>query len=116
MVPLKAWRSTGLEGGHAGSSYGSTWNVLVTGAAGFIGFHVAGALASAMHNVVGVDNFNHYYDVRLKYVSKPSFTSACTLIFGVRHSDVLEVGTKIEMHNDGLLGEGETERFYQNYR
>jgi len=43
--------------------------VLVTGAAGFIGYHVSAALASSLHNVVGVDNFNDYYDVRLKYVS-----------------------------------------------
>jgi len=35
-----------------------------------------------------------------------------TLIFGIRHSDVLEVGTDIEMHNKSLLGEGKIERFY----
>ena len=57
--------ATGL-GRHAGSS--RSWNVLVTGAAGFIGFHVAATLAAARHNVVGVDNFNDYYDVRLKHV------------------------------------------------
>jgi len=33
--------------------------------------------------------------------------SSCTLIFVVRHSDLLEVGTKIEIHNNGLLSEGE---------
>jgi UDP-glucuronate 4-epimerase len=40
--------------------------VLVTGAAGFIGFHVAAALLRAGETVVGVDNLNDYYDVRLK--------------------------------------------------
>jgi UDP-glucuronate 4-epimerase len=40
--------------------------VLVTGAAGFIGFHVAGALLDEGHRVVGLDNFNDYYAVRLK--------------------------------------------------
>jgi UDP-glucuronate 4-epimerase len=39
---------------------------LVTGAAGFIGMHVAARLLQAGHNVTGVDNLNHYYDVRLK--------------------------------------------------
>src|SRR6516164_6769699 len=40
--------------------------VLVTGAAGFIGFHVAERLLSIGRNVVGVDNVNSYYDPRLK--------------------------------------------------
>ncbi|HWP26698.1 MAG TPA: NAD-dependent epimerase [Xanthobacteraceae bacterium] len=41
-------------------------SVLVTGAAGFIGFHVARRLAAAGRNVVGVDNLNPYYDPALK--------------------------------------------------
>lgn len=40
--------------------------ILVTGAAGFIGFHVAHALLQAGHKVVGLDNFNDYYSVQLK--------------------------------------------------
>jgi len=40
--------------------------VLVTGAAGFIGFHVARYLLERGDTVVGVDNINPYYDVRLK--------------------------------------------------
>jgi UDP-glucuronate 4-epimerase len=40
--------------------------VLVTGCAGFIGYHVAQALLARGDTVVGVDNLNHYYDVRLK--------------------------------------------------
>jgi len=40
--------------------------ILVTGAAGFIGFHVASALQKRGDFVVGVDNFNAYYDVQLK--------------------------------------------------
>jgi UDP-glucuronate 4-epimerase len=41
-------------------------SVLVTGAAGFIGYHVAEALLARGERVVGVDNLNGYYDVRLK--------------------------------------------------
>lgn len=40
--------------------------VLVSGAAGFIGYHVVMALLSRGDEVVGVDNLNDYYDVRLK--------------------------------------------------
>jgi UDP-glucuronate 4-epimerase len=40
--------------------------VLVTGVAGFIGFHVARALLDGGERVVGVDDLNSYYDVRLK--------------------------------------------------
>jgi UDP-glucuronate 4-epimerase len=39
---------------------------MVTGVAGFIGFHVARALLDAGRGVVGVDNMNAYYDPRLK--------------------------------------------------
>ncbi|MGR7194921.1 NAD-dependent epimerase [Klebsiella aerogenes] len=39
---------------------------LVTGAAGFIGFHVSQHLLAAGHTVVGIDNMNDYYDVNLK--------------------------------------------------
>ena len=40
--------------------------ILVTGAAGFIGFHYVQALCAAGHEVLGVDNLNDYYDVELK--------------------------------------------------
>jgi UDP-glucuronate 4-epimerase len=40
--------------------------IVVTGAAGFIGYHVAEALLARGDVVVGLDNLNSYYDVRLK--------------------------------------------------
>ena len=40
--------------------------VLVTGAAGFIGFHVVQKMLETEHSVVGIDNLNPYYDVSLK--------------------------------------------------
>ena len=40
--------------------------ILVTGTAGFIGYHVAEALLARGERVIGVDNLNDYYDVTLK--------------------------------------------------
>jgi UDP-glucuronate 4-epimerase len=42
-------------------------NILVTGTAGFIGFHLTKTLLLRGHKVVGLDNLNSYYDVQLKY-------------------------------------------------
>ena len=42
-------------------------SILVTGAAGFIGFHYSKRLLDAGYRVVGLDNLNPYYDVRLKH-------------------------------------------------
>ena len=41
--------------------------ILVTGTAGFIGFHLANNLLSLGHQVIGLDSINDYYDVNVKY-------------------------------------------------
>jgi len=41
--------------------------ILVTGAAGFIGFHLSRRLLARGDEVIGLDNLNDYYDVRLKH-------------------------------------------------
>ena len=40
--------------------------VLVTGSAGFIGFHLTRALLELSYHVTGIDNLNDYYDPQLK--------------------------------------------------
>ena len=49
---------------------------LVTGAAGFIGFHVSQRLLAAGHQVVGIDNLNDYYDISLKQARLDQLSSA----------------------------------------
>ena len=40
--------------------------ILVTGCAGFIGFHVCKKLLNSDLKIVGIDNINDYYDINLK--------------------------------------------------
>ena len=45
---------------------GKNQTIMVTGSAGFIGFHLSKKLLDNGENVIGVDNLNKYYDVTLK--------------------------------------------------
>ena len=40
--------------------------ILITGAAGFIGSHLCLKLLELGHQIIGVDNLNNYYDIKLK--------------------------------------------------
>lgn len=52
-------------------------NILVTGSAGFIGFHLTKALLAGGHQVTGIDNLNDYYDVSLKHARLKEIDSFC---------------------------------------
>lgn len=56
-------------------------NILVTGAAGFIGFHLSKRLLDDGHNVVGIDNINDYYDVNLKIARLAILKKYCKFNF-----------------------------------
>src|SRR6185369_3423916 len=59
----------GCAGGGSGGANGVksvAMRILLTGAAGFIGSHVAEALLTRGDEVVGLDNFNDFYDPALK--------------------------------------------------
>ena len=43
------------------------YKILITGAAGFIGFHLVKKLIKENYEITGIDNLNNYYDVNLKY-------------------------------------------------
>jgi UDP-glucuronate 4-epimerase len=59
----------------------SDQTILVTGAAGFIGFHVARRLLAEGHSVVGLDNLNDYYDPALKTTRLDILTSESRFSF-----------------------------------
>lgn len=67
-------------------------NILVTGAAGFIGSHTAERLQSLGHNVFGVDNFSDYYDVHLKKLNAKAIENkgVKVLTLDLRTSNLIE--------------------------
>ena len=67
-------------------------NILVTGAAGFIGSHTAERLQSLGHNVIGVDNFSDYYDVALKKINAKAIEDkgVKVLTLDLRTSNLIE--------------------------
>ncbi len=69
--------------------------ILITGAAGFIGFHLAKRLIDDGHEVLGLDSINDYYDVRLKY------------------GRLAELGVEQKAIQYGWVEESETERNFR---
>ena len=65
--------------------------VLVTGAAGFIGFHVCRALLERGERVIGVDDLNNYYDVALKKSRRDQLVGRNNFNFEL--GDIAEPGT-----------------------
>ena len=54
--------------------------ILITGAAGFIGFHLCKKLICESNTIIGIDNLNPYYDVSLKKASLINLKSNMLLI------------------------------------
>ena len=78
--------------------------ILVTGAAGFIGFHLARRLLAEGKRVIGIDNMNSYYDVTLKEArlaelcSHPRFT-----FFKLEIADVSKMREFFERYSFDLV-------------
>jgi UDP-glucuronate 4-epimerase len=75
--------------------------ILVTGCAGFVGYHVAEALLARGDQVVGLDNLNDYYDVRLKRARLDRLLGQGGFVF--HHLDVSDkdaVGGLVAAHPD----------------
>lgn len=56
--------------------------ILVTGGAGFIGSHLVDALLSEGHEITIIDDFNHYYDPRIKQQNVAAVRDAVTIVEG----------------------------------
>lgn len=65
-----------------------TQTTLITGAAGFIGFHLAKQLLARGDTVIGIDNLNDYYDVNLKYARLNQLKAYNNFIF--YHLDLID--------------------------
>jgi UDP-glucuronate 4-epimerase len=74
--------------------------VLLTGVAGFIGYHVARALLARGIRVIGVDNFNDYYDVRLKSARVALLPAAGFALHRLDVSDAAAIHALVEREPD----------------
>ena len=70
-------------------------SVLVTGAAGFIGYHVSAALLARGETVIGIDNLNDYYDVALKKARLAKLTPDGNFTF--EQLDIADEGNMVEL-------------------
>jgi UDP-glucuronate 4-epimerase len=73
----------------------SSMPILLTGAAGFIGYHVSQALLARGESVIGIDNLNDYYDVSLKEARLAQLTGKSGFTF--QRADIAERATIEEL-------------------
>jgi UDP-glucuronate 4-epimerase len=71
--------------------------VLVTGVAGFIGYHLCEFLLRAGHSVIGIDNINSYYDVNLK------FARLNQLGINSENADIYNNITESSIHSNSMI-------------
>jgi UDP-glucuronate 4-epimerase len=73
--------------------------ILITGAAGFIGYHLAKAMAESGNKITGVDNLNDYYDVNLKKVRLAQLEQYGNFTF--RKIDMVDRKAMAELFGEG---------------
>ena len=84
-------------------------NILVTGCAGFIGYHLTKELLKRGDTVIGVDNINEYYDVALKHGRLKE------LGVNLRNNSILEVNKNFSLHILDISQKNKLEKIFLDY-
>jgi len=74
--------------------------ILITGSAGFIGYHLSRKLIELGFNIVGIDNLNSYYDINLKNARLSRLKEAAS-----KHKDILADFIKVDLVDKNLIDE-----------
>jgi dTDP-D-glucose 4,6-dehydratase len=95
--------------------------VLLTGCAGFIGYHVSNRLLQAGHEVLGVDGLTDYYDPRLKEARLRQLLESSAFVFErtmLESSDTLTTGSPPGRSSGRpvFIGESLFVHFVKHYR
>ena len=73
--------------------------ILITGIAGFIGYHLAKTLNADGHEVIGLDNFNDYYDVTLKNTRAELLKRLGVKTYRVNLQNIVDTQWVMKQHN-----------------
>ena len=79
--------------------------ILVTGAAGFIGFHLIEKLLESGEYIIGLDNFNNYYDVKLKRARHEKL-----------HKKAKKLNSNFKMIEEDICNEKEVKNIFEKYK
>ena len=93
--------------------------ILVTGSSGFIGYHLVKELLKDGHEVIGIDNHNDYYDVKLKELRKKTLESVKFSFFqqDINHIDIKDDDIDLAINlaaQPGVRVKREIQHLYQH--
>ena len=79
--------------------------ILITGAAGFIGYHLISKLLEGDEDIIGIDNFNNYYDVKLKKARHKNL-----------ESKAIKFNSNFKMIEEDISNENEIKNIFELYK